>query len=115
MNRVVKHYCTLIFDVYADYLRTVSPQTSCRALRALLRRGGAKSICIDNRYKEAYGQREVMLNIDGINIYTKTMITCHEDPAGQIYNGRKELKVRSIGHCAMLVVGYGSRLECNTN
>ena len=43
-----------------------------------------------------------MLNIDGINIYTKTMITCDEDLAGQIYVARKELKVRSIGHCAML-------------
>ena len=43
-----------------------------------------------------------MLNIDGINIYTKTMITCDEDLAGQIYVGREELKVRPIGHCAML-------------
>ena len=43
-----------------------------------------------------------MLHIDGINIYTKTMITCDEDLAGQIYVGREELKVRSIGHCAML-------------
>ena len=45
---------------------------------------------------------EVMLNIDGINIYTKTMITCDEDLVGQIYVGREELKVRPIGHCAML-------------
>ena len=45
---------------------------------------------------------EVMLNIDGINIYTKTMITCDEDLIGQIYVGKEELKVRSIGHCAML-------------
>ena len=44
-----------------------------------------------------------MLNIDGINIYTKTMITCDEDLVGQIYVGREELKVRSIGHSAMLV------------
>ena len=43
-----------------------------------------------------------MLNIDGINFYTKTMITCDEDLAAQIYVGREELKVRSIGHCAML-------------
>ena len=43
-----------------------------------------------------------MLNIDGINIYTKTMITLDEDLAGQIYVGREELKVRSIGHCVML-------------
>ena len=43
-----------------------------------------------------------MLNIDGINIYTKTMITCDEDLAGQFYVGREELKRRSIGHCGML-------------
>ena len=55
-------------DVYADYLRTISPQTRSRALRALLTRGGGKSTRIDNRYTEAYGPHEVMLNIDGINI-----------------------------------------------
>ena len=30
------------------------------------------------------------------------MITCDEDLARQIYVGRKELKVRLIGHSAML-------------
>ena len=89
-------------DVYADYLSANSPQTTSRALRALLTRGGSKSVRVDNRYTEAYGPHEVMLNIDGINIYTKKMITCDEDLVGQIYVGREELKVRSIGHCAML-------------
>ena len=89
-------------DVYADYLSAISPQTTSRALRALLIRGGSKSVRVENRYTEAYGSHEVMLIIDGINIYTKTMITCDEDLAGQIYVGKEELKVRSIGHCAML-------------
>ena len=89
-------------DVYADYLSVISPQTTSRALRALLTRGGSKSVRVDNRYTEAYGPHEVMLNIDGINIYTKTMITCDEYLIGQIYVGKEELKVRSIGHCAML-------------
>ena len=89
-------------DVYADYLICISPQTTSRALRALLTRGGSKSVRVDNRYTEAYGPHEVMLNIDEINIYTKTMITCDEDLIGQIYVGKEELKVRSIGHCAML-------------
>ena len=89
-------------DVYADYLSCISPQTTSRALRALLTRGGSKSVRVDNSYTEAYGPHEVMLNIDGINIYTKTMITCDEDLIGQIYVGKEELKVRSIGHCAML-------------
>ena len=89
-------------DVYADYLSAISPQTTSRALRALLTRDGSKSVRVGNRYTEAYGPHEVMLNIDGINIYTKTMITCDEDLAGQIYVCKEELKVRSIGHCAML-------------
>ena len=89
-------------DVYADYLSAISPQTTSRALRALLTRGGSKSVRVDNRYTEAYGPHEVMLNMDGINIYTKTMITCDEDLVGQIYVGKEELKVRSIGHWAML-------------
>ena len=71
-------------------------------MRALLTRGGSKSVHVENRYTEAYGPQMVMLNIDGINIYTKTMITCDEDLVGQIYVGKEELKVRSIGHCAML-------------
>ena len=50
-----------------------------------------------------------MLNIDGINFYTKTMITCDEDLAGQIYVGREELKVRSIGHCAMLILDISGK------
>ena len=70
-------------DVYADYLSCISPQTTSRALRALLTRGGSKSVRVDKRYTEAYGPHEVMLNIDGINIYTKTMITCDEDLIGQ--------------------------------
>ena len=89
-------------DVHADYLRTISPQAPSRAFRALLTRGGVKSVRIDSRYTEAYGPHELMLNIDGINIFTKTMIRCDEDLPGQIYVGRAELKVRSIGHCAML-------------
>ena len=89
-------------DVYADFLNAISPQTTSRALRALLTRGGRKSVRIDNRYTEAYGPHEVMLNKDGINIYTMSMIICDEDLAGEIYVGREELKVRSIGHCAML-------------
>ena len=70
-------------DLYADYLRTISPQTLLRAIRALLRRGGGKSReGVDSRYTVANGPHEVMLNVNGIKMYTKTMITC--DVAGQI-------------------------------
>ena len=88
--------------VYADYWRSISPQTPSRAIRALPTREGGKSIRDDSRYIEAYGQHEVRLFIDGINIYTKTTITCDCDLARQIFVSREEFKVRSIGNCAML-------------
>ena len=37
-------------DVYADYLSAISRQNPSRALRALLTRGGSKSVRIDSRY-----------------------------------------------------------------
>ena len=89
-------------DVYADYVSAISPRTTSRAVRSLLTRGGSKSVRVENRNTEAYGPHEVMLNIDGINIYTKTMTTSDQDQARQIYVGKEELQVRSIGHCAML-------------
>ena len=71
-------------DVYADCLNALNLQTTSIALRALLTRGGSKSVRVENRYTEAYGPHEVMLNVDRINIYIKTMIKCDEDLAGQI-------------------------------
>ena len=89
-------------DVYADYLSVISSQTTSRGVRALLTRGSSKSVRVDNRYTGAYGPHKG----DAKHRWTKhlheTMITCDEDLAGQIYVGREELKVRSIGHCAML-------------
>ena len=76
---------TIMFiDVFADYLSAVSPQTTSRAVMALLTRGSSKSVTVHNRYTGAYGPHEVMLNKDAINIYTKTIIMCDEDLAGQI-------------------------------
>ena len=65
-------------------------------------KGGGNSIRVDGRYTAAYGPHEVKLNLDGINICTKAMIASDVDPMGQIYVGREELKVRSIGRRAML-------------
>ena len=73
-----------VYNAYAGYLSAESPQTTSRALRALLTKGGSKSVRFDNRYAEAYCPHKVMLNTDGIKIYTKTMITCDEDLVAQI-------------------------------
>ena len=83
-------------DVYADCLRSNSRQTPSKAIETLLAKGGRRSIRADCRYTEAYGPRQFTLNIDGINIYTKTMFTCDDDLSGQNFLGRKKLKVRSI-------------------
>ena len=44
----------------------------------------------------------MMLNVDGIIIYTRTYVTTDSDQIGQIYLGREELKVRRIGPDAMM-------------
>ena len=42
------------------------------------------------------------MNVDGINSYTKAHVTDASDQVGRIYIGEEELKVRQIGHNAML-------------
>ena len=51
---------------------------------------------------EVYGPYQVMLNVDGISIYTRTYVTTDDDQMGQIYMREEELKVRRIGHDAMM-------------
>ena len=57
---------------------------------------------LHGRYLEVYGPYQVMLNVDGISIYTRTYVTTDDDQMGQIYLGEEELKVRRIGHDAMM-------------
>ena len=94
---------TLIhLDTYADYLSQVEPRTESRAVRALLTTGGPRIKKLHGRYVELYGPYEVMLNVDGISIYTRTYVTTDSDQIAQIYLGKEELKVRRIGHDAMM-------------
>ena len=44
----------------------------------------------------------MMLNVDGISSYTRIYVTTDSDQVGQIYLGEEELKVRRIGHDAMM-------------
>ena len=89
-------------DTYADYLRQVEPRTESRAVRALLTTGGPRMKKLHGRYLEVYGPYQVMLNVDGISIYTRTYVTTDDDQIWQIYLGEEELKVRRIGHDAMM-------------
>ena len=79
-------------DTYADYLRQVEPRTESRAVRALLTTGGPRMKKLHGRYLEVYGPYQIMLNVDGISIYTRTYITTDDDQMGQIYLGEEELK-----------------------
>ena len=89
-------------DTYADYLRQVEPRIESRAVRALLTTGGPRMKKLHGRHLEVYGPYQVMLNVDGISIYTRTYVTTDDDQMGQIYLGEEELKVRRIGHDAMM-------------
>ena len=89
-------------DTYADYLRQVEPRTEWRAVRALLTTGDPRIKKLHGRYVEVNGPYQVMLNVDGISIYTRTYATTDSDQIGQIYLGVEELKNRRIGHDAMM-------------
>ena len=89
-------------DTYADYLRQVEPRIESRAVRALLTTGGPRTKKLHGRHVEVYGPYQVMLNVDGISIYTRTYVTTNSDQMGQIYLEQEELKVRRIGHDAMM-------------
>ena len=92
-------------DTYANYLRQVELRTESRTVRAMLTSGGPRTKKLHRRYVEVYGPYQVMLNVDGISIYTRTYVTSDSDQMGQIYLGQEELKVRIIGRDAMMEQG----------
>ena len=89
-------------DIYADYLKEKDPKLDSRAVRALLTTGGPRLMKVDGHYIDVHGPYPILMNVDGINIYTKAHITDANDQIGRIYIGLEELKVRRIGHNAML-------------
>ena len=84
-------------DIYADYLREKDPK-----LDSKLTTGGPRLMRVDGHYIEVHGPYPILMNMDGINIYTKTHVTDASDQVGRIYIDQEELKVRRIGHNAML-------------
>ena len=89
-------------DIYADYLREKDPKLDSRAVRTLLTTGGPRLIKVDDHHIKVHGPYPISMNVDGINMYTKAHVTVEADQVGRIYIGREELKVRRIGHNAML-------------
>ena len=105
-------------DVYADYLKEKDPKLDSRAVRALLTTGGPRLMKVDGHYIDVHGPYPILMNVDGINIYTKAHITDANDQIGRIYIGQEELKVRRIGHNAMLEqdalhIGYEADLAAH--
>ena len=44
----------------------------------------------------------MMFNMDGISLYTTTYVTTDGDQIGQMYLAQEELRIRRIGHDAMM-------------
>ena len=89
-------------DIYADYLREKNPNLDSRAVRALLTTGCPRLMKVDGHHIEVHGPNPILMNMDGINFYSKAHGTVAADHVGRIYIGREELKVRGIGLNAML-------------
>ena len=89
-------------DIYTDSLREKDPKLDSREVRALLTTGGVRLMRVDGHYIEVHGPYPIVMNVDGINIYTKAHVTDASDQVGRMYIGQEELKVRRIGHNAML-------------
>ena len=94
----------MLSDTYADYLRQVEPRTESRAVQALLTTGSPRTK-LHGLYVEVYGPYQVMLNVDGISIYTRTYVTTDCDQIGQIYLSEEELKERMMEQDAVHI-GY---------
>ena len=76
-------FTLMLLDTYADYLRQVEPRTESRAVRALLATDGPRKKKLHGRCVEVYGPYQVMLNVDGISIYTRTFVTTDSDQVGR--------------------------------
>ena len=76
-------------EIYADYLREKDPKLDSRAVRALLTTGGPRLMRVDGHYIEVHGPYPILMNVDGINIYTKAHVTDASDQIGRIYIGQE--------------------------
>ena len=61
-------------DIYADYLREKDPKLDSRAVRALLTTGGPRLMRVDGHYIDFHGPYPILMNVEGINIYTKAHV-----------------------------------------
>ena len=67
---------------------------------------------VDAHYMEPYGPYPIMMNIN--DIHTKAHVTSVKDQLGRIYIEKQDLKVRCIGHSAMLEQ-IAVRVDCKAD
>ena len=101
-------------DIYADYLREKDPKLDSRAAPAMLTTSSPRLMRVDGHYIEVHGPFLILMNVDGIYIYTKAHVTDASDQIGRLYIDQEELKVRRIGHDAMLEQGV-VRIGCEAD
>ena len=66
-------------DIYANYLREKDPKLDSRVMRALLTTGGRRLMRVYGHQMEVYDQYRILMNVDGINTYTKPHVTNGKD------------------------------------
>ena len=85
-------------DIYPEYLRQLESSTESSASIV-----GHRRIPHHEAPWGLHGSPyQVMLNVDGINIYTKTYVATDCEQVGHKHLGQAELKVRRVGKYAMM-------------
>ena len=87
--------------IYADYQRGKYPKLNSRTVRAFLTTVGPRLMRVDEHYIDLCPYT-ILMNVDGIKINTKSHVINASYQVGRIHIGQEELKVRRIGHKAML-------------
>ena len=73
--------------IYAYYLREKDPNLDFRAVRVLLTAEGPRLMKVDGHYIDVHGPYPILMNVDGINIYTKAHVADASDQVARIYLG----------------------------
>ena len=74
---------------YYKTLMAIPGDQEPKSVRALLTTGGPRIKKLHRRYVEVNGPYQVILNVDGISIYTGTYVTTDSYQIGQIYLGQE--------------------------
>ena len=91
-NQSVRHV-----DIYVDYLRQKGNDVDRRALLRSLKAKRSVAVCLKEKERQAFGPVQIGLKIDFIEIVTTAWVVLDDDLVGQIFIGRNELSLRTVG------------------